>query len=66
LNNQQETLTLIQWEPELIFDVKRFLLRLMKQKSQLKDGIKVNLPEQIDLLQHELMQLDPARALNAM
>lgn len=64
LNNQQDSLTLIHWEPELIFDVKRCLLRLMKQKNQSKDGIKVNLPEQIEQLQHELMQLDPAKAIN--
>lgn len=66
LNNQQQSMTLLDWEPELIFDVKRFLLKLLKQKNQLKDGIKVELSEKIDLLQHELMQLDPARALSMM
>ncbi|MWP50319.1 MULTISPECIES: type VI secretion system protein TssA [unclassified Gilliamella] len=66
LNSQQQTMTLLQWEPELIFDVKRFLLKLMKQKNQLKDSFKPELSEKIDLLQHELMQLDPARALSVM
>lgn len=66
LNNQQQTMTLLQWEPELLFEVKRNLLRLIKQKNQLKDSIKMNLNEQIELLQNELMQLDPARALSVM
>lgn len=66
LNNQQETMTLLQWEPELLFEVKRNLLRLIKQKNQLKDSINLNLNDQIELLQHELMQLDPARTLSIM
>jgi type VI secretion system protein VasJ len=66
LNEQQQFITLLQWEPELLFDVKRYLLRLVKQKNQFKEGIKPNLSEQIELLQHELMQLDPARALSVM
>ena len=66
LNEQQQCITLLQWEPELLFDVKRCLLRLVKQKNQVKDGIKFNVSNQIELLQHELMQLDPARALSLM
>lgn len=66
LNEQQQGITLLQWEPELLFDVKRCLLRLMKQKNHLKDGIKPNLSAQIEQLHHELMQLDPARALSVM
>ena len=66
LNEQQQCITLLQWEPELLFDVKRCLLRLVKQKNQVKDGKKPNVSSQIEQLQHELMQLDPARALSLM
>ena len=63
LNNQQQSITLLQWEPELLFDIKRFLLKLIKQKNLQKDNNK-NFGEQIENLQHELMQLNPARALS--
>lgn len=59
-------MTLLQWEPELLFDIKRYLLRLIKQKNQFKDEMNPNLFKQIEQLQHELMQLDPARAVSVM
>ncbi|WP_294845020.1 type VI secretion system protein TssA [uncultured Gilliamella sp.] len=64
LNGQQQGISFLEWEPELLFDVKRCLLRLLKQKNKSKDNTKIELLEKIDLLQHELMQLDPARALS--
>lgn len=64
LNNQQQSITLLQWEPELLFEIKRFLLKIMKQKNQQKDNNNRNFGEQIEVLQHELMQLNPARALS--
>ncbi|WP_085247103.1 type VI secretion system protein TssA [Gilliamella mensalis] len=66
LNNQQQSLTLIQWEQELLFDVKRCLLRLIKQKSKSKEMLTPHLLELVELLQQELIQLDPARALSVM
>jgi type VI secretion system protein VasJ len=66
LNNQQQSLTLLQWEQELLFDVKRCLLRLIKQKNKSKEIIKPHLLELRELLQQELTELDPARALSVM
>ncbi|MWN90842.1 type VI secretion system protein TssA [Gilliamella sp. Pra-s65] len=66
LNNQQQLLTLLQWEQELLFDVKRCLFRLIKQKSKSKEKIKPHLLELVELLQQELIQLDPAKALSVM
>ncbi|NUF49359.1 type VI secretion system protein TssA [Gilliamella sp. ESL0250] len=66
LNNQQKSLTLLQWEQELLFEVKRCLLRLIKQKTKSKEIIKPHLLELVELLQQELIQLDPARALSVM
>lgn len=66
LNNQQQFLTLLQWEQELLFDVKRCLLRLIKQKNKSNEMIKPHLLELADLLKQELIQLDPARALSIM
>ncbi|OCG21364.1 MULTISPECIES: type VI secretion system protein TssA [unclassified Gilliamella] len=66
LNKQQQSLTLIQWEQELLFDVKRCLLRLIKQKNKSKEMIKPHMLELAELLQQELIQLDPARALSVM
>lgn len=67
LNGQQQMISLLQWEPALIFDVKSHLLRLLKQKAQLKDSNKesnrVRLADDIEILHHELMQLNPAKAL---
>lgn len=66
LNEKQYTLNLQAWEPDLIFDVKHQLLRLLKQKMQLKDINRTSLMDDIERLQHELIQIDPARALGVM
>ena len=50
LNNQQQSITLLQWEPELLFDIKRSLLKLIKQKNSQKDNNK-NFGEKIEELQ---------------
>jgi len=63
LDQQQSSLNLQAWEPGLIFDIKQQLLRLLKQKTQLKETNKAQLADEIDRLQHQLVQLDPARAL---
>lgn len=64
LNDQQQSMTLLQWESELLFDVKRSLLRLIKQKNQLRETVNPGLLEQMDRLQNELVLIDPARALS--
>lgn len=66
LNEKQDNLNLLDWEPSLIFDVKHHLLRLLKQKTQLKENNIPQLMDEIDQLQHELIQIDPARALTVM
>ena len=66
LNDQQQSMTLLQWEPELLFDIKQCLLRLIKQKNQFKESINPDLSKQIELLQQQLMQLDPAKAVSVM
>ncbi|MDF7669689.1 type VI secretion system protein TssA [Orbaceae bacterium ESL0721] len=66
LNDQQNTLTLLQWESDLIFDLKRSLLHLIKQKKQLKEGINPYFNEKVEQLQNELIQIDPARAVTLM
>ncbi|RKS84473.1 type VI secretion system protein VasJ [Orbus hercynius] len=63
LDDKQDSMNLSDWEPALIFDVKHHLLRLLKQKLQLKDVNKAQLNDEIERLHHELIQLDPARAL---
>lgn len=63
LNGKQDTINLLLWEPTLIFDIKHHLLRLLKLKIQLKESDKAPLLNEIEQLQHDLIQLDPARAL---
>lgn len=63
LNKKQTEISLMTWEPELVFNVKNYLLRLQKQKMQLKDSNKSLLIDEIEKLQYDLIQLDPARAL---
>lgn len=48
---------------DIVVDVKSHLLKILKQKKQLKESNMPHLVEQIEQLNHELMQLDPARAL---
>lgn len=63
LSDKQNAMSVSMWEPALMFDVKHHLLRLLKQKAQLKESNKTQLADEIDRLQYELMQIDPARAL---
>lgn len=63
LNNKQNIINLLEWEPALIFDVKCHLLRLLKQKIQLKESNKEQLMIDIERLNHDLILLDPARSL---
>lgn len=63
LNNKESEISLSQWDMELWFDIKAQLLALLNYKIQRKEGDKTALIKQVDNLHHELMQLNPARAI---
>ena len=63
LDKKQRDLSLFEWEPTLIFDVKQHLIRLIKQKIPNKDSDRNQLLNEIERLQHDLVQLDPARSV---
>lgn len=63
LNEKQASIDLLTWEPGLVFDIKYYLLRLHKQKTLSKESNKSILMDEIEKLQHDLIQLDPARAI---
>lgn len=62
LDNGGAALTLQQWEPELIFEVKARRLKLLRMKNQRGDGDKNRLLTDMDDLLSGLIALDPARA----
>jgi len=62
LDNSGAVLTLQQWEPELIFEVKARRLKLLRMKNQRGDGDKNRLLTDMDDLLSGLIALDPARA----
>ena len=62
LDNGGAALTLQQWEPELIFEVKARRLKLLRMKNQRGDGNKNRLLTEMDNLLSGLIALDPARA----
>jgi len=57
------SLHLARWEPNLVFEVKHHLLRVLKQSANRKDADKPSLARRVDQLQAELTVLDPAQAL---
>ena len=63
LDKKQCDISLFEWEPTLIFDVKQHLIRLIKQKIPNKDSDRNQLLNEIERLQHDLVQLDPARSV---
>lgn len=63
LDKKQRDLSLFEWEPTLIFDVKQHLIRLIKQKIPNKESDRNQLLNEIERLQHDLVQLDPARSV---
>jgi type VI secretion system protein VasJ len=65
LDHQAEDLRLALWEPDIVFDVKHQLARLLRLLLNRKDADKAVLHRQIDKLAGELMVLDPVRALAA-
>ncbi|MEH4264096.1 type VI secretion system protein TssA [Klebsiella aerogenes] len=62
LNTQAGSLTLQQWEPELLFEVKARKLKLLRQVAGRSEAEKTRLQPEMELLLAGLVALDPARA----
>lgn len=62
LNTQAGNLTLQQWEPELMFEVKARKLKLLRLPAGRSEAEKTRLQPEMDLLLAGLVALDPARA----
>ncbi|WP_193161819.1 type VI secretion system protein TssA [Enterobacter ludwigii] len=62
LNTQAGNLTLQQWEPELLFEVKARKLKLLRQIAGRIEAEKTRLLPEMELLLAGLVALDPARA----
>jgi type VI secretion system protein VasJ len=62
LDNNGSTLTLTQWEPELLFEVKARRLKLLRMKASRADTDKSRLHVEMEHLIAGLIALDPARA----
>ncbi|WP_159564206.1 type VI secretion system protein TssA [Budvicia diplopodorum] len=63
LNGRCDSYRLVGWEPDLVFDVKARLLKMLQQKAMLKDADKEGLGKEAERLLEELTVLSPARAL---
>ena len=62
LDASARTLTLEQWTPELMFEVKARRLKLLRGKAGRSEADKTRLQPEMDLLLSGLISLDPARA----
>ncbi|MGV3345437.1 type VI secretion system protein TssA [Enterobacteriaceae bacterium LUAb1] len=62
LDTTASTLTLLQWEPTLLFEVQARCLKLLRMKAQRNDADKSHLSREMDRLLASLIALDPARA----
>lgn len=62
LNATAHSLTLKQWEPELLFEVKARRLKLLRLKANRSESDKARLMPEMDLLLSGLVAIDPARA----
>lgn len=63
LDDRAGTLTVTQWEPELLFEVKARRLKLLRAKAGRSESDKHRLAQQMEMLLSGLIQLDPARAV---
>lgn len=63
LDSDAKQLTLEQWTPELMFEVKARRLKLLRAKAGRSDVDKTRLQVEMDLLLSGLVALDPARAV---
>ncbi|MEE3664287.1 type VI secretion system protein TssA [Brenneria sp. g21c3] len=62
LNSAPQPLQLQHWEPELIFEVRARLLKMLRVKMQRSQGDKTALAQQIDALIAGLVAIDPVKA----
>ena len=62
LDGNAGTLTLTQWEPDLLFEVKARRLKLLRMKAGRNDTDKTRLQPEMERLLTGLIALDPARA----
>lgn len=62
LDTHATSLTLSDWEPELLFEVKARSLRLLRMKANRSDSDKQRLTPAMDALLSGLIRLDPVRA----
>jgi type VI secretion system protein VasJ len=62
LDGNATTLTLAQWEPELLFEVKARRLKLLRMKAGRADSDKPRIQEEMESLLGGLIAIDPARA----
>lgn len=62
LNASPNPLALERWEPELMFEVRARLLKLVRVKMQRSEGDKALLTQQIDTLTAGLITIDPVKA----
>lgn len=62
LNTTAHSLTLKQWEPELLFEVKARRLKLLRLKANRSESDKARLAPEMDSLLSCLVAIDPARA----
>lgn len=62
LDGLSATLTLNQWEPGLLFEVKARRLKLLRMKAGRSEAEKVRLQPEMDVLLAGLIAIDPSRA----
>lgn len=62
LDTHSTTLTLTQWEPGLLFEVKARRLKLLRMKAGRSEAEKIRLQPEMELLLGGLIAIDPARA----
>ncbi|EET7734962.1 type VI secretion system protein TssA [Escherichia coli] len=62
LDEQAGTMMLSEWEPELLFEVRSRLLRLLRLKAGRSEADRLRLTPVMDSLLSELITTDPARA----
>ncbi|MTD42497.1 type VI secretion system protein TssA [Erwinia sp. CPCC 100877] len=62
LDSSARDLTLLQWSPEIIFEVKARRLKLLRMKAARSDADKTRLQPEMELLLAGLIAIDPARA----
>lgn len=62
LEGNAAQMTLTQWEPELLFEVKARRLKLLRMKASRTESDKSRLHSEMENLLAGLVALDPARA----